>query len=174
MKKVIFALSALALTSGSVFAADSGDGTVKFTGEIVDAACVLSVDSQNQEVVLGQVQKSVFAAVGDKSPSKPFEIKLEDCDITTLKKAKVSFSGVGDTDKPELISVSTEAGAAKGVGIGIYDNSNTLVAMNSGESSTNLKKGQTVLYFTANYVSTLAAVTTGYGNAQVDFNLSYE
>ncbi len=56
MKKVVFALSALALTSGSVFAADSGDGTVKFTGEIVDAACVLSVDSQNQEVVLGQVQ----------------------------------------------------------------------------------------------------------------------
>ena len=28
MKKVVFALSALALTSGSVFAADSGDGTV--------------------------------------------------------------------------------------------------------------------------------------------------
>ncbi|HDS6365365.1 TPA: long polar fimbrial protein LpfA, partial [Escherichia coli] len=54
------------------------------------------------------------------------------------------------------------------------DNSNTLVAMNSGEASTDLKKGQTVLYFTANYVSTLAAVTTGYGNAQVDFNLSYE
>ncbi len=55
MKKVVFALSALALTSGSVFAADSGDGTVKFTGEIVDTPCVLSVDSQKQEVVLGQV-----------------------------------------------------------------------------------------------------------------------
>ncbi|EEZ4382684.1 long polar fimbrial major subunit LpfA [Escherichia whittamii] len=174
MKKVIFALSALALTSGSVFAAESGDGTVKFTGEIVDAACVLSVDSQNQEVVLGQVQKSVFKAVGDKSPSKPFEIKLEDCDITTLKKVKVGFSGVGDADKPELISVSTESGAAKGVGIGIYDNSNTLVPMNTGNTTADLKKGQTVLYFTANYVSTLATVSTGYGNAQVDFDLSYE
>ncbi|EFO1477138.1 long polar fimbrial protein LpfA [Escherichia coli] len=174
MKKVIFALSALALTSGSVFAADSGDGTVKFTGEIVDAACVLSVDSQNQEVVLGQVQKSVFKAIGDKSPSKSFEIKLEDCDITTLKKVKVGFSGVGDADKPELISVSTESGAAKGVGIGIYDNSNTLVPMNTGNTTANLKKGQTVLYFTANYVSTLATVSTGYGNAQVDFDLSYE
>ncbi len=65
MKKVVFALTALALTSGTVFAAESGDGTVKFTGEIVDSPCVLSVDSQNQEVVLGQVQKSVFAAVGD-------------------------------------------------------------------------------------------------------------
>nr|WP_283666836.1 hypothetical protein [Escherichia coli] len=46
MKKVLFALSALALTSTSVFAADAGDGTVKFTGEIVDAACVVSPDTQ--------------------------------------------------------------------------------------------------------------------------------
>lgn len=174
MKKVVFALTALALTSGTVFAAESGDGTVKFTGEIVDSPCVLSVDSQNQEVVLGQVQKSVFAAVGDKSPAKPFEIKLEDCDTTTMKKANVSFTGVGDADKSDLISVSTEAGAAKGVGIGIYDNSNILVALNGGKASVDLKTGQTVLYFTANYVSTLATVTTGYGNAQVDFNLSYE
>ncbi|EGZ6673659.1 long polar fimbrial protein LpfA, partial [Escherichia coli] len=57
MKKVLFALSALALTSTSVFAADAGDGTVKFTGEIVDAACVVSPDTQKQEVVLGQVNK---------------------------------------------------------------------------------------------------------------------
>lgn len=55
MKKVLFALSALALTSTSVFAADAGDGSVKFTGEIVDAACVVSPDTQKQEVVLGQV-----------------------------------------------------------------------------------------------------------------------
>lgn len=85
----------------------------------------------------------------------------------------MSFSGVGDADQSDLISVSTEAGAAKGVGIGIYDNSNT-VALNGGKASVDLSKGQTVLYFTANYVSTLATVTTGYGNAQVDFNLSYE
>lgn len=63
MKKVLFALSALALTSTSVFAADAGDGTVKFTGEIVDAACVVSPDTQKQEVVLGQVNKSVFTAM---------------------------------------------------------------------------------------------------------------
>lgn len=50
MKKVVFALTALALTSGTVFAAESGDGTVKFTGEIVDSPCVLSVDSQNQKL----------------------------------------------------------------------------------------------------------------------------
>ncbi|EPJ3207603.1 long polar fimbrial major subunit LpfA [Citrobacter freundii] len=173
MKKAIFAISAL-VVSASAFAADSGDGTVKFTGEIVDAPCVVSTDSQNQEVVLGQVKKTVFTAVGDKSVSKPFQIKLEDCDISTKTKVNVSFSGVADADDSTLVSVNTEAGAATGVGIGIYDNSNTAVAMNTGKSTTTLTEGQTVLYYTANYVATNATVTTGYGNAEVDFNLTYE
>ena len=173
MKKVVFALSALAVVSTSAFAADSGDGTVKFTGEIVDAPCVVSTDSQNQEVVLGQVKKTVFKAVGDKSVSKPFQIKLEDCDISSKTKVNVNFTGVADADDAKLVSVSTEAGAASGVGIGI-DNANKLVDMNSGKSTTTLSAGQTVLYYTANYVATKAAVTTGYGNAEVDFNLSYE
>ena len=98
MKKVIFALSALAVVSSSAFAANSGDGTVKFTGEIVDAPCVVSTDSQNQEDVLGQDKKTVFKAVGDKSVSKPFQIKLEDCDITSKTKVDVSFAGVADAD----------------------------------------------------------------------------
>jgi len=174
MKKVIFALSAMAAISSSAFAANSGDGTVKFTGEIVDAPCVIATDSQNQEVVLGQVKKSVFTGKGVKSTAKPFQIKLEDCDISDKTKVNVSFSGVGDTDDATLVSVSTEAGAATGVGIGIYDNTNTLVAMNTGKSMTTLSAGQTVLYYTASYVSSKDAVTTGYGNAEVDFNLSYE
>ena len=173
MKKVIFALSALAVVSTSAFAAESGDGTVRFSGEIVDAPCVISTDSQNQEVMLGQVKKNVFKAAGDKSVSKPFQIKLEDCDITSKTKVDVSFAGVADADNAKLVSVNTEAGAASGVGIGIYDNANKLVDMNTGKSTTTLAAGQTVLYYTANYVATKDAVTTGYGNAEVDFNLTY-
>ncbi|EES3220815.1 long polar fimbria major subunit LpfA, partial [Escherichia coli] len=112
--------------------------------------------------------------IGDKSSSKPFQIKLEDCDITSNTKVNVSFNGVGDTDDATLVSVNTEAGAATGVGIGIYDNANKLVEMNTGKSTTTLAAGQTVLYYTANYVATKDTVTTGYGNAEVDFNLSYE
>ncbi|MGL4683536.1 MAG: long polar fimbrial major subunit LpfA [Hafnia alvei] len=174
MKYHVLAALTMAALSGSAFAANSGDGSVKFTGEIVDAPCVISADSQNQEVVLGQVKKSVFTAAGDKSTAKPFEIKLEECDITSKKKVNVSFSGVGDSVKSDLISVSTETGAATGVAIGIYDNSNTLVPMNTGKSTTTLSEGQTVLYYTASYVSTGDTVTTGYGNAEVDFNLTYE
>ncbi|MFT0154972.1 long polar fimbrial protein LpfA, partial [Salmonella enterica] len=83
MKKVVFALSALAVVSTSAFAAESGDGTIKFTGENVDAPGVVSTDSQNQEVVLGQVKKNIFKASGDKSSSKPIQITQEDSDNTS-------------------------------------------------------------------------------------------
>ncbi len=97
MKKVLFALSALALTSTSVFAADAGDGSVKFTGEIVDAACVVSPDTQNKKLFWA-VNKSVFTTTGDKSAATPFKIKLENCDISTFKNVEISFNGVGDAD----------------------------------------------------------------------------
>lgn len=174
MKKIIELFPILAVMSSSVFAAASGDGTIKFTGEIVDSPCVISVDSQNQEVVLGQVKKSVFTEVGDKSSSRPFEIKLEECDISSKTKVNVSFSGIADETNDSLLSVNTEAGSASGVGIGIYDNGNKLVDVNTGKATTTLQAGQTVLYYTASYVATKAAITTGYGNAEVDFNLTYE
>ncbi len=132
----------------------------KFTGEIVDAACVVSPDTQKQGLS-GQVNKSVFTAMGVKSTATPFKIKLENCDISTFKNVEISFNGVGDADNSKLVSVSTEPGAATGVGIGIYDNTNTLVDLNTGKSATVLKEGQTVLYFTANYVSTEDAVNHG-------------
>lgn len=174
MKKVLSALSFLALTSTSVFAAGPGEGSIKFVGELVDAPCVVSADSQYQEVVLGQVNVSVFTGVGDKSPSTPFKIKLENCDTSNFQNVDVSFSGIANGDNDALIALSTEPGAATGVGIGIYDNDNVIVPANEKTAKPiPLKNGQTVLYFSANYVSTLDAVTTGYGNAEVDFNLTY-
>ena len=112
--------------------------------------------------------------MGDKSSSRPFEIKLEECDISSKTKVNVSFSGIADETNDSLLSVNTEAGSASGVGIGIYDNANKLIDVNTGKATTTLQAGQTVLYYTANYVATKAAVTTGYGNAEVDFNLTYE
>lgn len=175
MKHVITGMAALTcLFTSGVFAAGNGDGTVHFTGEIIDAPCVVSVDSQNQEVNLGQVKSSVFTAVGDKSTAKSFQIKLEECDISTMNTAHVVFSGNGDSDDATLVAINNEAGSASGVGIGIYDNAGASVALNSGETTETLKAGQTVLYYTARYVQSGDSVTTGYGNGEVDFNLTYE
>ncbi|MGS9184118.1 long polar fimbrial protein LpfA, partial [Salmonella enterica subsp. enterica serovar Infantis] len=41
--------------------------------------------------MLGQVKKIIFKAIGEKSSSKPFQIKLDDCDITSNTTVNVSF-----------------------------------------------------------------------------------
>jgi len=81
---------------------------------------------------------------------------------------------MGDTTKPDMLALTNEVGAATGVAIGIYDNANQAVDLNTGKSPNSLAAGQTVLYYSANYVATKDAVTTGYGNASVDFNVTYE
>uniref|UniRef100_UPI00201B3254 fimbrial protein n=1 Tax=Escherichia coli TaxID=562 RepID=UPI00201B3254 len=118
-------------------------------------------------------EKRVFLVILFTSFSGSLVSRISGAVHSTFKNVEISFNGVGDADNSKLISVSTEPGAATGVGIGIYDNTNTLVDLNTGKSATVLKEGQTVLYFTANYVSTKDAVTIGYGNAEVDFNLTY-
>jgi len=170
--KAVFAGALVLLTSGAALAVD---GTVHFTGQIVDAPCVVAIGSQDQDVNLGQVKTLVFSAAGDKSPAQPFQINLENCVIgSTFTKANVSFSGIGDTDNAALLAIDNQAGAASGVGIGIYDNTNTLVDLNTGSSETTLRTGQTVLYYTAAYVQAGAtAVTPGYGDSSVDFNITY-
>ena len=172
LNKTILAAGLVLGFASMANAADQGQGTVTFNGSIIDAPCSIAAGSDSQTVEMGQIS-NVALQNGGKSSSHDFNIKLENCDISTFKNVEISFNGVGDADNSKLVSVSTEPGAATGVGIGIYDNTNTLVDLNTGKSATVLKEGQTVLYFTANYVSTKDAVTKGYGNAEVDFNLTY-
>lgn len=176
MKKgFAFPFIATMVLANSAMAASNGDGTVHFKGEIVDAPCVVSADSQNQEVNLGQVKTTIFAAKGAKSPSIPFQIKLEECDTTKGKtKVSVGFAGIAAAGDATLISINQEAGSATNVGIGIYDNKSVAVPLNTGSSSTTLVNGQNVLYYSASYVSTATGVTPGYGNADVDFNVTYQ
>ncbi len=46
-------------------AAAKDDGSVTFQGQVVNAACSVSMDSQDQIVHMGQVRNSQFIAAGD-------------------------------------------------------------------------------------------------------------
>ncbi|MFO6296916.1 fimbrial protein [Rahnella selenatireducens] len=156
-------------------AANASDGTVNFTGDIVDAPCVVSADTQNQNVNLGQVKSSNFKAVKDTSAYKDFKINLEECSTTTLKNADITFRGSSDTDNKDLLGIGNQSGAAKGVGIEISDaGTAAVIPMNIASPSYALKDGQNTLYFKARYVSTLATVTPGHASAQADFQLAYK
>nr|WP_281172955.1 fimbrial protein [Trabulsiella guamensis] len=155
--------------------ANASDGTIRFNGSIVDSPCVISSNSQNQEVDMGAVKSSTFSTAGDKSTATPFQIRLEECDLTAGKtKVNVVFNGIGDDDDTTLLSVDNGAGSATGVGIGLFDAKGEAIALNDGASLEALSEGETVLNYDARYVSTKDAVTVGSASGQVDFSLTYE
>ncbi|WP_054178528.1 fimbrial protein [Trabulsiella odontotermitis] len=176
MKKVLLGVALLPLAViATMQTATASDGTIKFNGSIVDSPCVISSESKNQEVDLGAVKSSTFAATGDKSTATPFQIKLEECDLTAGQtKVNVVFTGIGDDDDTSLLSVDNGAGSATGVGIGLFDAKGEAIALNDGASLEALSEGETILNYDARYVSTKDAVTVGSASGQVDFSLTYE
>ncbi|CAI1125862.1 type 1 fimbrial major subunit FimA [Serratia ficaria] len=156
-------------------------GTVHFTGEIVNAACAVSADSDGQTVKLGQYRTAQFKnTVGEKTGLVPFTIKLQDCDTTVSTSAAVSFSGNADATDNTVLATSNigggASGAASGVGIEVADQQGKVLAPNSGTFSTaqTLNDGNNVLNFTARYKSTSAAVTPGKADADATFTMKYE
>lgn len=174
MKKILSlaVISTLALSS-SAFAID---GTIQFKGQIVDTPCVVSSSTQNFEVNMGQVKKSdLDGSAGRQAPTgTAFQIKLEDCDTTTYNTANITFTGIGVAGQPDLLQTTLGSGAASGVGIKLYDYNSVQIPLNTASNGMTLVNGSNTLNFSAYYISTAAAVTTGYGNATADFTFTYQ
>lgn len=168
-------LAGLALVvSGMSSFAMAADGTVQFNGEIVDTPCVVSTESANQTVNMGQVKASTFVAAKDVSADQGFNIKLEECDASAKKNANVTFSGTQDGADNTLLAIDSVAGAATGVGIEIVSNAGTVIPMGTASADTLLVNGENTLAFKARYKSTVTTVTPGLANSHADFQVSYK
>ncbi|WP_085841581.1 fimbrial protein [Enterobacter asburiae] len=171
--------SALILSMGMVAfganAADQGSGSVTFTGSIIDAPCSIAPDSVDQEVSLGQVAKNALMNGGKSNPAH-FDIKLENCVLSTDEAAKntvtITFNGAAADTAKNLLKIE---GTAEGAGVGITDpngkqvtlgkatdaialtnaatNSLDLYGFLEGMDDTKLKEGsyQAISHFTMDY-----------------------
>lgn len=174
MKKTIIAaaLATAALTSVSAFAAD---GQVKFTGEIIDAACTVENSVTNPlEVTLGKVAKSAFTISGDKAAATKFTLKLTNCP-DTVSSASVKFDGTSVNGDNSILALTQGAGVATGVGIQLSDDSNTVLPLFTASKAYSLQSGSVTnnLDFVARYISTAADVTPGPANATASFSINY-
>ncbi|EBZ1028247.1 long polar fimbrial protein LpfA [Salmonella enterica subsp. enterica serovar Muenchen] len=111
--KIILAMAAAGMMCAtSAFAAatdDSGSGTINFTGSVIDAPCSVSTDSQNINVILGQVSKNQLKSADESSDPKKITISLINCsfetaasnsvpeqkDSTNYSKVAVAFTNYG-------------------------------------------------------------------------------
>ncbi|GAA3898060.1 type 1 fimbrial major subunit FimA [Gibbsiella dentisursi] len=183
-KIIVAAGAAMALCVGVAHAGDASTitetgGTIHFKGKLTSAPCSVSTDSDGQTVELGEYTTHHFNASGIKGTEKPFQIKLEDCDVTTYTTAAVAFSGRQDADNESLLAVDSglsgdQSATATGVGIQILDGKSQVVKPDGSSFSTEqtLNDGENILNFAAQYVST-AAATAGEANADATFIMQY-
>lgn len=161
-----------ALSMSNVFAAA---GTINFTGEILDTACDVSVESQNQSLELGHFYKAEFSGTGAKTSAKDFNIVLKNCP-GAVSSAVVRFDGTPAGQNNDLLAIdSNVAGAATGVAINLMTADKTHLPLH-GSNTYNYSLSSTAdntLQFFAQYESTADVVTAGPANAVANFSVIY-
>lgn len=149
-------------------------GEVHFSGGVVSAACVVDTASASQTVEMGQVRSNAFSGVGTWSDPQSFTITLKDCDTRVSQQVGVAFNGVTDGKDPGVLAVTSGAGNAQGIGIGIFDHlGNQIIPNTAPESFTALQDNTTALNFVAKYRSTSQHVSAGEADAETWFTLTY-
>ncbi|HCB2208726.1 TPA: fimbrial protein [Citrobacter farmeri] len=167
---VVAMASGLAL--GTANAKDSGHGTITFTGSIIDAPCSITSETANQTVDLNEVSNVALKDGGTSNP-KPFVIKLEQCDISTLKTVKTTFSGAASAGNPDLLGIT---GTAKGASIAITDGSGTVIKLGQASKAQTLLEGNNTLEFSAYLQGDggSAVIVPGTFQSVADFRLDYQ
>ncbi|HEJ7179684.1 TPA: fimbrial protein [Serratia marcescens] len=173
MKNHFLALFFTTLASNVIFTAHAADGTINFTGEILEQACEVDAGSKSQTVALGKVSKNAFSSAGDTAAATSFDIKLSKCP-GALSTASVKFEGTPNATDNNVLALNQETGAATGVGVKLYNVDGSALPLSKGSQSFPLVKGgTTTLNFKSAYVATNTTVTPGPANAVAKFSVIY-
>ena len=143
-------LATVILTVGTMSMAhaavkDQGHGKVTFKGTINEAPCSISPDTVDQTVDLGMVSNKTLAG-GGKSKPQNFQLKLESCDLDTLKTVSTTFSGSKSTGNPNLLGIT---GSASGASIAITDGNGDLIKLGAASPGRGVQNGDNTMQFSA-------------------------
>ncbi|PAN76659.1 fimbria A protein [Enterobacter cloacae] len=177
LNKIVLAVAvSFGMSSMAVHAANQGQGSVTFTGSIIDAPCSITPESVDQTVELGQVSNALLKK-GGKSTPKAFTIDLEHCEIEEKKNnVAVTFTGVKSeiAGHDGMLGIS---GQASGASVAITDAGGKLIELGSASPLVGVNEGNTALRFAA-YLqgdnSDGAVVVPGDFTAVADFTLAYQ
>ncbi|WP_025123495.1 MULTISPECIES: fimbrial protein [unclassified Serratia (in: enterobacteria)] len=172
MKKTLMTLALVAsgFVASSVYAAD---GTIEFSGEITDSACIVDSASQNLQVPLGKIASNSFSGQGSYSAATNFTLKLKSCPLATST-VTVKFDGASVPGDNSVLALAL--GGATGVGIELSDANQKVVKLFTNSTPYTLNTGadsETDLNFTARYKALSSTVTPGAANASVQFSIIY-
>ncbi|MBP6116045.1 MAG: fimbrial protein [Neisseriaceae bacterium] len=171
-------LMGLLLAAGfasTTFAAGQGSGQVEFYGEIIDAPCSVSPDSEDQRIPMGQVSNKELDKGKTSVTPRAFNIQLENCSMDTLKSVQVTFAGDPDAKDADLLKL---VGTAGGAGVKLVDvnNANKAIKLGTATDAIAMVDGDKTLKFAAHLKGNdvAADVTAGDFTATTTFTLAYQ
>ena len=172
-KKVLIGSAMFAACS--LFNAQASDGSINFTGEVLDAACEVDVGASSALTVnLGKVQKSAFTGDGSTAAATKFTLKVSKCP-ETITKAVVKFDGTSYAGDNTVLALTSGTGVATGVAIQLMDAFNTVLPLATASSPYTLVKDvENDLDFFARYVQKGATVVAGKADATASFTIAYQ
>lgn len=184
-KKTLLATATTAALLGPVaaFAAgNTGQGSITFTGSVLEAPCSIAATDTNLAVELGQVSlKALNASADGHGNSVPIEIHLMNCNFGTAtapqkypagSKISVTFPGqAGSTGK-----IPNTMGDAKNVAIQLLQpNGSSPIDFTAGDAGTQMVNGNNVLSFFARIARDGAAnAEAGSVSSKVPYLLEYK
>ncbi len=153
--------------------ASAYDVLVSVTGKLYGNTCIVSSDSKEITVPLGDIGTRQFLVTGEVSNIKtPFIINLENCG-PTFSGVKIQFTSTPDTDNLQLIKL--EDGGATGVAVQLLDKDSKLIPINTQTTAYGVAGSETVsMKFFARLAATGAPVTPGAVSALATWVLEYQ
>ncbi|MGL6607969.1 fimbrial protein [Aeromonas hydrophila] len=169
---ILIALQGMLLPSQAQAGSDSL--MINVVAEVVNQACSLRPGDETITVNFGNIVNKELLR-DKRTPSKEFQLHLEECDPDISKGVKVTFSGKGAPEDPDLLALMGDS-TAKGIAIGLEHQGKAL-PLNKVSRELMLTAGDNVLTF-ATYVQLLpsgqAGLVPGTFSASANFKLEYE
>ncbi|WP_230354406.1 fimbrial protein [Lelliottia sp. WAP21] len=168
-KKLAVCAALMSVVSFSAAAADQGSGVVNFKGTVVDAPCSIAPESVDQTIDFGQISKSQLAAVNGMSVQMPVNIKLVNCDNSTLQTVAITFTGATASTAPTELLTSGPTNTAV-----VMNGYGSDVAWGTEVSGIDLSSADTTLQFNA-WVKQKSGGVVAEGDFQAvtNFTLAY-
>lgn len=163
------------LQAGNKWKVQLPGGGMRFQGVLIAEACSVETSDRTLTVNMGQLRTNMLHAPGQDTAPVIFDIHLRECTQAVSEYVSITFSGVANDTNPDIFSVGDEPNTAQGVGLAIFDSTNTLIPINSTPRRIDrITNGDMTLHFVAKYRATSYEITGGKANAQALFSLTYE
>ncbi|MCF5228505.1 MULTISPECIES: fimbrial protein [unclassified Pseudomonas] len=150
---------------------------VRLHGALVAEPCVIAPGGESVTLDFGSlIDKDLYT--NQRTRSKPFDIRLMECDVSLGKTVKVTFSGIENPHLAGLLAIDG-GGQAKGIAIGMETQGGQKLPLNKPGEGVRLVNGSntlTMLAFVQGEPAAIANKTIERGpfSAIATFSLEYE